>query len=101
MGLGFRVRLRVIIAASAALMVLAPTGGRAEAFSSFWSTLSESERDFVDQVAAGMYGEERGRRADSYSRLNVASKARFRARAVELLGVETRPARSNKKGAEI
>ena len=101
MGLGFRVRLRVIIAASAALMVLAPTGGRAEAFSSFWSTLSESERDFVDQVAAGMYGEERGRRAGSYGALNSASKARYRARAIEILGVENRPARSNRNGADI
>lgn len=82
-------------------MSFAPTGGRAEAFASYWATLSESERDFVDRVAAGMYSEERGRRAQSYSSLNSASKARLRARAVEVLGVENRPARSNRKGADI
>ncbi len=94
-------RLRVLVGTAALIMVLAPSGGRAEAFASYWSTLSESEREFVDQVAAGMYGEERGRRAESYSSLNSASKARLRARAVDVLGVKNQPARSNKKGADI
>jgi hypothetical protein len=82
-------------------MVMAPTGGRAEMFASYWSTLSTGEQAFVDQVAAGLYDEEHGQRADSYNALNSASKARFRARAVEALGVKNRPARANKKGAEI
>lgn len=82
-------------------MVFAPTQGRAEAFSSYWSTLSASERAFVDQVAAGIYAEEHGRRAANYSSLNSASKDRLRARAVEILGVENRPARSNRMGADI
>ncbi len=87
--------------AAIGLMALSPTEGRAEAFSSYWSTLGESERAFVDQVAAGMYGEERGKRLASYSRLNSASKARFRAKVIEVLGVENRPARSKKKGKDI
>jgi len=99
--LGIAVRLRVVVGFSAVLMVLLPAGGRAEMFASYWSTLSASEQDFVDQVAAGMYGEERGQRTDSYDLLNSASKARYRARAIEVLGVENRPARSNKKGADI
>ncbi len=99
--IGGFVRLRVLVGVSAVLMVLAPAGGRAEAFASYWSTLSDSEQDFVDHVAAGMYGEERGQRAGSYVSLNSASKARYRARAVEILGVENRPARSNKMGADI
>lgn len=82
-------------------MVLAPAGSRAEAFASYWSTLSDGEQDFVDHLAAGMYGEESGQRAGSYGALNSASKARYRARAIEVLGVENRPARSNKKGADI
>lgn len=94
-------RLRVVVCTALGLMVMAPSGGHAEAFSSYWSTLSDSERAFVDRVAAGMYREERGKRIDSYDRLNSASKARFRARAVEVLGVENRPARSNRKGADI
>ncbi|MFZ5619088.1 MAG: hypothetical protein ACOZAA_17380 [Pseudomonadota bacterium] len=100
-GLGFAVRLRIVVCAALGLMVMAPSGGRAEAFSSYWSTLSESERAFVDQVAAGIYAEERGKRIDSFERLNSATKARLRARAVETLGVENRPARSNRKGADI
>lgn len=94
-------RLRIVVGAAIGLMLLTPAGGRAEAFSSYWSTLSESERAFVDQVAAGMYGEERGRRIEAYSRLNSASKARFRARAVEALGVQNRPARSRQKGKDV
>lgn len=94
-------RLRVIVGVAAVLMVLAPAGSRAEAFVSYWSTLSDGEQDFVDHVAAGMYGEESGQRAGSYGALNSASKARYRARAIEILGVENRPARSNKKGADI
>lgn len=82
-------------------MVMSPTGGRAEMFASYWSTLSDGEQDFVDQVAAGLYSEEPGHRAASYDALNSSSKARFRARAVEALGVKNRPARSNKKGADI
>ena len=94
-------RLRVVVGAASILMVLAPAGGRAEAFASYWSTLSEGEQEFVDHVAAGMYGEERGRRVGSYGALNSASKARYRARAIEILGVENRPARSNRNGADI
>ena len=82
-------------------MLLTPTTGRAEAFSSFWSTLSDAERDFVDNVAADLYGDEYGGRAEAFDRLNSASKARFRARAVETLGVENRPSRVNRKGADI
>lgn len=99
MGLG--VRLRVLVSIATCLMILAPSAGRAEAFSSYWSTLSETERAFVDQVAAGMYSEERGKRIAAYSRLNSASKARFRAKAVEALGVENRPARVKKRGRDI
>lgn len=94
-------RLRVLVGFAAVLMVMAPTGGRAEMFASYWSTLSDGERAFVDQVAAGLYGEERGQRTATYDTLNSASKARFRARAVEALGVKNNPARANKKGAEI
>ncbi len=101
LGSGCEVGLKVLLAIAASMMVLSPAEGRAEAFSAYWSTLDESERDFVDQVAAGLYREERGRRADNYASLNVASKARLRARAVETLGVENRPPRSNKKGADI
>lgn len=101
MALGRIVRLRVVVGAAIGLVLLAPTGGRAEAFSSYWSTLSENERDFVDQLAAGMYSEERGRRMDAYNRLNSASKARFRARAVEVLGVQNRPARTRQKGKDV
>lgn len=87
--------------AAVILMVFSPSGGRAEAFSTFWTTLSENEQEFVDQLAAGMYREESGQRAASFDALNVASKARYRARAIEILGVENRPARSNKRGADI
>ncbi|MCB2112948.1 MAG: hypothetical protein KDD85_05295 [Parvularculaceae bacterium] len=94
-------RLRVIVAASALLLGLAPSDGGAEAFSSYWSTLSSTERDFVDNVAADIYGEEYGGRAGAYVRLNSATKARFRARAIEALGVENRPSRVNRKGVDI
>ena len=93
--------MRVLLGISVVLMLLTPTTGRAEAFSSFWSTLSETERDFVDNVAADLYGDEYGGRAEAFDRLNSASKARFRARAVETLGVENRPSRVNRKGADI
>lgn len=79
---------------------LCPVAAHAEPFSSFWSTLDTDERAIVDQVAAGIYAEERGKRLKDYQRLNSASKIRFRARAVELLGVETRPARVRHKGKE-
>ncbi len=94
-------RLRILVGAAIGLILLLPGEGRAEAFSSYWSTLSENERTFVDRVAAGIYSEERGRRMASYSRLNIASKARLRARAVEILGVENRPARSRQNGKDI
>lgn len=87
--------------AAVGLVLTFPDSGRAEPFSSYWSTLNQSERDFVDQVAAGMYSEERGTRMRAYEDLNVASKARYRAKAVETLGVENRPARSRKKGRDI
>ena len=81
-------------------LCLSPTGAGAEPFSSFWSTLAVDEQAIVDQVAAGIYAEERGKRLKDYQRLNSASKTRFRSRAVELLGVETRPARVRLKGKE-
>ncbi len=93
-------RLQAIAFISLGILAISPVEARAEAFSSYWSTLSESERAFVDRVAAGMYGEERGKRTGAYSQLNSASKARFRARAVEVLGAENRPARSKKKGKD-
>jgi hypothetical protein len=83
------------------LSVASPVGAAAEAFSSYWSTLSDPERAFVDRVASGIYSEEKGKRASAYSDLNVASKARLRAKAVEILGVENRPARAKKKGKDI
>lgn len=94
-------RLRVLVGAAIILMVLSPSAGRTEAFASYWSTLSHSERGFVDQIAAGIYSEEQGRRADSYQGLNSASKARYRARAVETLGVKNRPQRTRQKGKDI
>jgi len=100
-GFGGFVRLRVLVGISTLLLCLAPSGGRAEVFSSYWSTLSTTERAFVDNVAADLYGEEYGGRAETYGRLNSASKARFRARAVEKLGVENRPSRVNRKGVDI
>lgn len=99
--MGFLVGLKAILTAAAFAAALSPVTGRAEAFASFWSTLSEGEREIVDRVAADLYGEENGRRVESYSRLNSASKARFRARAVEALGVENRPARVNRRGVDI
>jgi hypothetical protein len=95
------VAIRPVVLIAAAFAVLAPVNAGAEAFASYWSTLSEGERVFVDCVAASMYSEERGKRIESYSRLNSASKARFRARAVEALGVENRPARVRKKAKEL
>lgn len=94
-------RMRVLVATATVLMVVAPHGARAEAFSTYWSSLADDERDFVDHLAAGLYREEKGERADNYSALNIASKARYRARAVEALGVKNQPKRSNKRGAEI
>ncbi|NWG91006.1 MAG: hypothetical protein HXY21_00655 [Parvularculaceae bacterium] len=93
--------IRPVVIIAAAFAVLSPVNARAEAFASYWSTLSEAERVFVDRVAASMYSEERGMRIESYSLLNSASKTRFRARAVEALGVENRPARVRKKAKEL
>ena len=94
-------RLRVLVGLAITAVLLFPSPGRTEPFSSYWSTLGEPERDFVDQVAADLYGEERGRRLADYDRLNSASKQRYRARAVEALGVENRPARVRKKAKEL
>ncbi len=94
-------RLRVLAGLAIALVLLFPSAGRTEPFSSYWTTLAEPERAFVDQVAADLYSEERGRRLADYDRLNSASKQRFRARAVEALGVENRPARVRKKAKEL
>lgn len=94
-------RFWVIALLAGSVAAATPVDAAAEAFSSYWSTLSEPERAFVDRVAAGIYGEEKGKRASAYSNLNSASKARLRARAVEVLGVENRPARSKKKGKDI
>lgn len=94
-------RLRVLVGFAAVIMLAAPSPGLAEAFSSYWSTLSESERDFVDHVAAGLYEGERGERAASYQSLNSASKARFRAKAIDILDVKDRPKRTKKRAAEI
>jgi hypothetical protein len=84
-----------------AAVLLFPSAGRTEPFSSFWATLGEPEQDLVDQVAADLYNEERGRRLADYDRLNSASKQRYRARAVEALGVENTPARVRKKSKEL
>ncbi len=94
-------RVRVLAGMAITAVVLFPSPGRSEPFSSYWSTLNDSERMFVDQVASGIYAEERGRRLAKYDRLNSASKQRFRARAVEALGVENRPARVRKKATEL
>lgn len=95
-------RYKGFLAVAVAIGVaLAPATGRAEAFSAFWATLSDGERDFVDQVAADLYGEEIGGHAENYWLLNSASKARFRARAIDALGVENRPKRVNRKGVDI
>jgi len=95
------VRLRVLSGLAIAIVLLFPSTGRTEPFSSYWTTLGEGERAIVDQVAADLYSEERGRRLADYGRLNSASKQRFRARAVEALGVENRPARVRKKAKEL
>jgi len=83
------------------LMVLAPSGGRAEPFAFYWASLSVTEQQLVDRVAAEIYGEENGRRVASFTRLNSASKARYRARAIEILGVQGQPARPERMGAEV
>jgi hypothetical protein len=97
----FEVRLRILVGAAIAGVLLLPSPGRTEPFSTYWSALGESERDFVDDLAAGIYSEERGRRLADYDRLNSASKQRYRARAIEALGVENRPARVRKKAKEL
>jgi len=94
-------RLRVLTGLAIAVVLLLPATGRTEPFSSYWTTLGDEERVLVDQVAADLYSEERGRRLADYQRLNSASKQRFRARAIEALGVENRPARVRKKAKEL
>lgn len=94
-------RLRVLTGLAIAGVLLFPSPGRSEPFTSYWASLGEPERDIVDQVAADLYSEERGRRLADYDRLNSASKQRYRARAVEVLGVENRPARVRKKAKEL
>lgn len=94
-------RIRVLAGLAIAAVLLVPSPGRSEPFSSYWASLNEPERRIVDQVAADLYGEERGRRLADYQRLNSASKQRYRARAVEALGVENRPARVRKKAREL
>lgn len=94
-------RLRVLVGLAIAAVLLFPSPGRTEPFSSYWTTLGAPERALVDQVAADLYSEERGRRLADYDRLNSASKQRYRARAVEALGVENRPARVRKKSKEL
>ncbi|MDZ7627719.1 MAG: hypothetical protein U5J99_04820 [Parvularculaceae bacterium] len=94
-------RLRVLAGMAIAAVLLFPAPGRSEPFSSYWSTLGEAEQGLVDRVAADFYGDERGRRLADYDRLNSASKQRYRARAVEALGVENRPARVRKKAKEL
>jgi hypothetical protein len=97
----FPVRLRVLAGLAIAVVLLLPSAVRAEPFTSFWATLGENEQVLVDQVAADLYSEEEGRRLRDYDRLNSASKQRYRARAVEILGVVNRPARVRKKAKEL
>jgi hypothetical protein len=95
------VRLRVLAGLAIGAVLLFPAPGRSEPFPTYWTTLGPAERQFVDRVAADLYSEERGRRLADYNRLNSASKQRYRARAVEALGVENRPARVRKKSKEL
>lgn len=94
-------RLRILAGLAILTVLLFPAPGRTEPFSSYWSTLGQNEQTLVDQVAADIYGGERGRRLADYDRLNSASKQRYRARAVEALGVQNRPARVRKKAKEL
>lgn len=94
-------RLRILTGIAAAGMLAAPVPTRAEAFTVFWSALGPSEQDFVDEVAAGLYGEERGASPDEYLELNSASRVRYRMRAINILGVKNRPARMKTRGNEI
>lgn len=98
---GFSLRLRVLAGAASILMILAPSGGRAEQFAGYWASLSVTEQQLVDRVAAEIYGEENGRRAASFAKLNSASKARYRARAIEVLGVQGQPVGPERMGAEV
>ncbi len=94
-------RLRILAGLAIAVVLLLPTAGRTEPFTAYWASLGDTEQDLVDQVAADLYSEEQGRRLRDYDRLNSASKQRYRARAVEVLGVENRPARVRKKAREL
>lgn len=94
-------RIRVLASLAIIAVLLFPSPGRTEPFSTYWGALGESEQEFVDELAAGIYSEERGRRLADYDRLNSASKQRYRARAIEALGVENRPARVRKKSKEL
>lgn len=94
-------RLRVLAGLAIAVVLLTPSAGRSEPFTAYWASLGDTERVLVDQVAADLYSEERGRRLRDYDRLNSASKQRYRAQAVEVLGVVNRPARVRKKAKEL
>lgn len=97
----FPLRLRVLAGLAIAVVLLLPSAGRSEPFSAYWSMLGDTEQNLVDQVAADLYSEERGRRLADYGRLNSASKQRYRARAIEILGVANRPERVRKKSREL
>lgn len=94
-------RLRVLAGLAIIVVLLMPSAGRTEPFTAYWASLENNEQVLVDQVAADLYSEEAGRRLRDYDRLNSASKQRYRARAVEVLGVENRPARVRKKAKEL
>ena len=94
-------RLRILAGLAIAVVLLLPSAGRTEPFTAYWASLEGAEQGLVDQVEADLYSEEPGRRLRGYDRLNSASKQRFRARAVEVLGVENRPARVRKKAKEL
>jgi len=94
-------RLRFLVGFAIALVLLMPADGRSEPFTAFWSSLAADEQGLVDQVAADLYGEEAGRRLRDYERLNSASKQRYRARAIEILGVTGRPSPVRKRAREL
>lgn len=94
-------RLRILVGLAIAIVLLLPAEGRSEPFTVYWTSLAADEQGLVDQVAADIYAGEPGRRLKDYSRLNSASKQRYRARAVEILGVVDRPARARRRAREL
>ncbi|MFN3958680.1 MAG: hypothetical protein ACK4NP_02070 [Parvularculaceae bacterium] len=94
-------RLRLLVGLAITLVLLMPADGRSEPFTAYWSSLAADEQGIVDQVAAGLYSEEAGRRLRDYERLNSASKQRYRARAIEILGVTGRPSPVRKRAKEL